>query len=476
MPVGSAVISRSSGGSSGGGSYGGGSYGGGSSGGGSYGGGSSLNSYSSPRTYVDNSYNRSVGRVGLEVGTAVISRSSGSSYGGDSSSSGRTYVDNSYNRSHGRVGLPVGSAVISKSSTASMGSSSSSPRTYVDNEYNRREGRVGLPVGSAVISKSSGSSASKSSSGKCYVDNPYNRRLGRVGLPLGSAPMSSTSAVSSTSNKTRTYVDNPLNRKLGRVGKPLGTAVYKPNTSQSRDYGRIMKQPDVYQPLYDFDPEDPGIPSMYENLERKLQETVDDPQSHFECEKAIGILHRHDAAITQSRSKTLERPKWLRGGEVIEYSDLEIGSKIGSGGFGDVFIAVWKERLQVVVKKLRVQRVQEKKKIQFQQEVKVFSSLNHPCIVQFYGACVVTPNIGIVMEFMAGGSLHDVVHVECRPLTLIQKLNLTEDILSALKYIHGEDVAHRDVKATNVLASSPNFFNFFFVFLCLNLCYFFPFS
>lgn len=396
----------------------------------------------------------------MPVGSCVVSRgasgggSSGGSYGGGSSASSasaspRSYVDNSYNRSLGRVGLPVGTASVSRSS-ASSSVTSTPDRTYVDKAFNKREGRVGLPIGSASISRSSPSCGSSSS--KCYADNAYNRRLGRVGLPLGSASMSSSTVSHSTSSgQNRTYVDNSLNRRLGRVGKPIGTAIYSPSMSESRC--NKVKNP-IFKPLFDFDPENQAvITNVVENLTRKMEQNKDKPEIYFDCEKALGILNRHDAAIALSHSKTFQRPEWLRGGEIINWEDLEIGAKLGSGGFGDVHVAIWKGRCQVVIKKLRVQRVHEKKRLEFQREIKVISSLNHPSVVQFYGACIVTPNIGIVMEFLAGGSLHDVIHVECRQLTLVQKLDMTEDIFSAIKYIHGENVAHRDIKAMNVLVS-----------------------
>ena len=56
---------------------------------------------------MDNAYNRRVGRVGMPVGSCVISRSG--EYLGS-----REYVDNSYNRSLGRVGLPRGSCPASE--------------------------------------------------------------------------------------------------------------------------------------------------------------------------------------------------------------------------------------------------------------------------------------------------------------------------------------------------------------------------
>ncbi|CAL8112116.1 unnamed protein product [Orchesella dallaii] len=439
MTHGSAVISRSSGG-------GGGSYSSGGSGSSSFGGGSS----SSSRTYVDNAYNRSAGRVGLEVGTAVISRSS-SGGGGDSS---KTYVDNAYNRNAGRVGLELGSAVISRSSSGSGGGVQPSSKTYVDNEYNRKAGRVGLPFGSAVISKSATSGTTSGGGGygsaggtpKTYTDNAYNRRLGRVGKPLGTASVSSASKSSTSASKT--YVDNAMNRRLGRVGKEVGTAVFS-RSNNSRMATKLAERPQVLQKLYDFDPEDPCVQDIYLYIEQFKEEHRDEPESVKDCEVAEGILHRHDAALAQSRAN-LKRPTWLLGGEVIEWEDLEIGEKLGGGGFGDVHAAIWKGEYQVAVKKLRVQRVHQKKKVQFEQEVQVFSNLHHEAIVEFYGACVVTPNIAIVMEFMPEGSLHDVLHVEGRQVTLANKFQMGEDILSALAYIHDLNIVHRDIKSMNV--------------------------
>ena len=60
-------------------------------------------------------------------------------------SKSRVYVDNAYNRKLGRVGRPLGSCVVS--STPSPASASvGNERTYVDNPMNRRLGRAGKPI------------------------------------------------------------------------------------------------------------------------------------------------------------------------------------------------------------------------------------------------------------------------------------------------------------------------------------------
>jgi tRNA A-37 threonylcarbamoyl transferase component Bud32 len=67
-------------------------------------------------------------------------------------------VDNAYNRKLGRVGMPLGTRVVSISGACAMGASAprsgtGGQRCYVDNPYNRKLGRVGKPLGSHVISK-----------------------------------------------------------------------------------------------------------------------------------------------------------------------------------------------------------------------------------------------------------------------------------------------------------------------------------
>ena len=234
-----------------------------------------------PRSYVDNAQNRSLGRVGMTVGSMPVSRGWSGGGGGSSYAAPKTYVDNSYNRSAGRVGMTVGSMVMSRGTGASNSSTNYSlptEKTYVDNAYNRRMGRDGMPVGSMVISK--GSNVSNSSTSrpppntytpsasasafsfqnvtkpketKQYVDNPFNRRHNRVGLEHGEAVIRRVNnnpvklkygktvepkpkPVPNVGGVVKVYKDNKLNQSLGRVGKAVGTAVY------NRKTGHISKE------------------------------------------------------------------------------------------------------------------------------------------------------------------------------------------------------------------------------------------
>lgn len=140
----------------------------------------------------------------------------------------------------------------------------------------------------------------------------------------------------------------------------------------------------------------------------------------------------------------------LKPEQIIPFGELELGDKIGGGGFGDVHIAFWKGQ-QVAVKKLRVQRVTQARKKQFEDEVRGFTGLDHPNIVKFYGACVVTPNLALVMELLVDGSLYDNLHYSEDQFDEKTKNTLICDCFSALQYIHSKNMVHRDIKSKNVM-------------------------
>lgn len=141
----------------------------------------------------------------------------------------------------------------------------------------------------------------------------------------------------------------------------------------------------------------------------------------------------------------------LKPEQIIPFGELEMGDKIGSGGFGDVHVALWKGQ-QVAVKKLRVHRVTQARKKQFEDEVRGFVGLDHPNIVKFYGACVITPNLALVMELLPDGSLYDNLYYsdEFR-FDEKTKNTLICDCFSALQYMHSKNMVHRDIKSKNAM-------------------------
>jgi len=85
-------------------------------------------------------------------------------------------------------------------------------------------------------------------------------------------------------------------------------------------------------------------------------------------------------------------------------------------------------------------------------EVDMMNSLKHPNIVRYISSYKVGDFLWVVMEFMGGGSLTDI-------LELHKFLEITEECiarimlesLKALEYIHSLHRIHRDIKSDNIL-------------------------
>eukprot|EP01132_Coremiostelium_polycephalum_P006175 gene6175-7689_t len=163
-------------------------------------------------------------------------------------------------------------------------------------------------------------------------------------------------------------------------------------------------------------------------------------------------------------------------------NELMILDRLGTGATGEVFKALissndlkhhlsqigfdhgyWIRRspsdsnIVVAVKKLHEMYLTEpsSEMIQdFYNEVRVLSMLNHPNIVKYVGGCTKIGNWAIVMEYLPGGNLMDVLadSVVNIPFKLILRMAL--DIAQGLHYLHSLGILHLDLKSPNLLVAS----------------------
>eukprot|EP00002_Diphylleia_rotans_P020365 TRINITY_DN3957_c0_g1_i2.p1 TRINITY_DN3957_c0_g1~~TRINITY_DN3957_c0_g1_i2.p1 ORF type:complete len:2252 (-),score=324.98 TRINITY_DN3957_c0_g1_i2:265-7020(-) len=135
----------------------------------------------------------------------------------------------------------------------------------------------------------------------------------------------------------------------------------------------------------------------------------------------------------------------------IEYSELEFGRLLGSGGFGEVYAGTWRGT-EVAIKKLIGRNFNKGVLDSFMSEISVMVELRHPNIVLYMGASVNPPKLCIVCELLAG-SLHDLLHEESIEITLEQQLRFCYEVAKGMQYLHSSlpPVLHRDLKSPNLL-------------------------
>ena len=136
-----------------------------------------------------------------------------------------------------------------------------------------------------------------------------------------------------------------------------------------------------------------------------------------------------------------------------QISHYEVLDRLGEGGMGVVSLAR-DTRLgrQVALKILRPDAIHSHdRKQRFLQEARTVSSLNHPNIVTIYDIETVGEVDLIVMEYVRGRPLDDVIGR--RGLTLAQTLRYGVQIARALEAAHEAGIIHRDLKPANIMVS-----------------------
>lgn len=130
----------------------------------------------------------------------------------------------------------------------------------------------------------------------------------------------------------------------------------------------------------------------------------------------------------------------------------EIIEKIGAGGMSVVYKAK-DTRLQrfVAIKELREEFVQDEEFVsKFRKEALSAASLSHPNIVGIYDVGSDHEIHYIVMEYVEGKTLKQVIAEE-GPFDAKTVLELGAQMVSALKHAHQKKIIHRDIKPQNIL-------------------------
>ena len=123
---------------------------------------------------------------------------------------------------------------------------------------------------------------------------------------------------------------------------------------------------------------------------------------------------------------------------------------LGRGGMGEVFLA-WDQRLErhVALKRILSDPAPDARaRARFRREARAVARLSHPSIVQIHDLLETEDGDALVMEYVEGQGLSEMIAQGELELDLV--LRLAYEIADGLADAHGKGLIHRDLKADNV--------------------------
>lgn len=160
----------------------------------------------------------------------------------------------------------------------------------------------------------------------------------------------------------------------------------------------------------------------------------------------------------------------------LQGGKYQVNSLIGSGGFGNTYLATQvtlgrkvaikeffmkefcerdESTSQVIIptegSKLIVDRYRQK----FLKEAQMIASLRNEHIIKIYDIFEENNTAYYVMDYIEGGSLKDAVDSK-GPLSESKAIEYIEQISDALSYLHSSNILHLDIKPSNVLIDNDD--------------------
>lgn len=141
-------------------------------------------------------------------------------------------------------------------------------------------------------------------------------------------------------------------------------------------------------------------------------------------------------------------------GKIGKYQILK---KLGSGGFGTVYLAedTFLKSQRALKIPHRGYKVGDKKGDLLDESIVQTKLLDHPNIVKLLTVDIIDHYLIMVMEYIKGIDLETKLDKENK-LSISESLRYFGQILSALEFAHSHKVIHRDIRPSNILIDEKN--------------------
>lgn len=139
---------------------------------------------------------------------------------------------------------------------------------------------------------------------------------------------------------------------------------------------------------------------------------------------------------------------------IVRPEDIHLGQTLGSGEFGEVFLAVMQQgkkgKIDCACKTMK-RGGGKGMELEFLKEAAVMGQFRHPNVIRLLGVVLEGEMTMIIIELMANGSLSSYLQKNDGKLSMEMLMRMAKNIADGMAYLASKQFIHRDLAARNIL-------------------------
>lgn len=194
------------------------------------------------------------------------------------------------------------------------------------------------------------------------------------------------------------------------------------------------------------------------------KKTRSEKQTDAEIEELycnLALQRRQTCSVKKAKPLSMNDYKKFKSIDNIEQK-YTLGGFLGSGAFGQVRKCTHIDTGNEFAIKVMQKDMVQKRKIYLkllENELSILGSKCHPKIIRIVDLMEDANNYYIVSEIVEGGELFKRL-CQLESFTEQQAVNIIQQVMLGLNYLHLQSITHRDLKPENILLVSHNLDNF----------------